>query len=226
MKELSLPHLTHFPASPADLRAFNRAQDKPASGYPTILALHGRGSNERDLIGLVPYLSQKFMWISPRGPHKLGTDAYEWYRVKVIGKPDPDEVASAIGKIDHFVDEILSAYPIDPKKLFLLGFSQGSILSMCYVLGRPFKAAGVIAQSGYVPPAVQLNIDETNIKDKPFIMTHGIQDTMIPVDWARTSRDLLQNLGIYLSYYEFNMGHNVSEESLAAINTWLEKQLR
>jgi len=213
--QLSLHHLTQFPASPSA---------EADSAYPTILALHGRGSNEHDLIGLAPYLPQNFLWISPRGPHKLGTDAYEWYRVKVIGKPDPDEVALAIEKIDRFVDEILSTYPINPQKLFLLGFSQGSILAMCYALGRPHKTAGVIAQSGYLPPVVQLTINEANIKDKPFIMTHGTQDTMIPVDWARTSRNVLQKLGIYLSYYEFNMGHNISTESLSTISTWLEKQ--
>jgi phospholipase/carboxylesterase len=209
--------LTHFPASPSS---------EADSVYPTILALHGRGSNERDLIGLTEYLPQNLLWISPRGPHKLGIDAYEWYRVKVIGKPDPDEVTSAIEKLDYFVDEILFTYPINPQKLFLLGFSQGSILSMCYALGRPFKTAGVIAQSGYIPQGVQLNIQEANVKDRPFIMTHGVQDSMIPVDWARASRNLLQNLGVYLSYYEFNMGHNVSAESLAVINLWLERQIQ
>ena len=48
---------------------------------------------------------------------------------------------------------------------------------------------------------------------------------MIPVEWGRASRDRLQELGIDLTYHEFQMGHNVSMESLAVISTWLEKQL-
>jgi phospholipase/carboxylesterase len=220
-KQLSLHHLVHYPTpllEPGD-----------SSRYPTILALHGRGSNEQDLIGLAPHLPDGFLWISPRAPHKLGIHSYEWYRVQVIGRPDPEKVASALETIDHFIDEILSEYPIDPQKLFLLGFSQGSLLSMCYALGCPDRIAGVIAQSGYIPntmpETIGWEIKEADVKDKPFILTHGEQDTMIPVDWARTSRDLLQKLGVYLSYYEFQMGHQVSMESLAVISTWLAKQL-
>jgi phospholipase/carboxylesterase len=217
-KQLSLHHLVQFPNSTQELAS--------EILYPTILALHGRGSNEQDLIGLASHLPEGLLWISPRGPHKLGLDSYEWYRVRIIGRPDPEQVASALETIDHFIDEILAAYPIDPQKLFLLGFSQGSLLAMCYALGHPSRVAGVIAQSGYIPSHVDLEINETDVKNTPFILTHGEQDTMIPIDWARTSRDFLQKLGTYLSYYEFQMGHTVSMDSLDIISTWLEKQLR
>jgi len=218
MKELSLPHLTHFPASPAD--------HQPASGYPTILALHGRGSNERDLIGLAPYLPQKFLWISPRGTFTLGSNSYEWFQITQIGKPDPIRLANALQMIDNFIDEIIANYPVDKNKLYLLGFSQGSIVSLSYTLTKPQKIAGVIAQSGYIPHESGLQIDEAGIKNKPFILTHGIQDPLLPVDWARSSRDTLQKLGVNLEYYEFDMAHNINEESLAAVGAWLEKQLQ
>jgi phospholipase/carboxylesterase len=214
---LSLPHQVEFPASAQN--------QEPSSHYPTILALHGRGSNEEDLIGLAPHLPQKFLWISPRAPLLLGPGSYEWYRVRVIGKPDPEQVFSAIETIDHFVDEILATYPINSEKFFLLGFSQGSLLSMCYTLTHPSRVAGVIAQSGYIPNGVDLEIDEAGVKGKPFILTHGEQDTLIPIEWGRASRDRLQELGVDLTYHEFQMGHNVSMKSLAVIYQWLERHL-
>jgi phospholipase/carboxylesterase len=214
---LSLPHQLEFPAP---------AQNREApSRYPTILALHGRGSNEEDLIELARHLPRGLLWISPRAPLLLGPGAYEWYRVRVIGKPDPEQVFSAIETVDHFIDEILAAYPIDPQRLFLLGFSQGSLLSMCYTLTHPGRVAGVIAQSGYIPNGIELEIDEAGLRGKPFLLTHGQQDTMLPVEWARASRDRLQNLGVDLEYHEFTMGHHVSRESLEVIHTWLEKRL-
>jgi phospholipase/carboxylesterase len=155
----------------------------------------------------------------------LGPGSYEWYRVRVIGRPDPDQVLAALETIDHFIDEVLANYPVDPQKLFLLGFSQGSILSMCYTLTHPARIAGVIAQSGYIPNHVDLEIDEAGVKGKPFILTHGDQDTILPVEWDRVSRDRLQQLGVDLEYHEFPMGHNVSMESLAVIYKWLEKHL-
>ncbi len=217
MKQLSLHHLTRFPASHSPT---------VDSVYPTILALHGRGSNEQDLIGLAPYLPQKFLWISPRGTFNLGPDSFEWFQITQIGKPDAIRLANALNTIDTFIDEVVENYPVDKSKLYLLGFSQGSIVSMSYTLTKPQRIAGVIAQSGYIPHESGLQIDEVGIKNKPFILTHGIQDSMLPVDWARRSRDTLQKLEANLEYHEFNMGHQVSEESLTVINAWLEKQIQ
>jgi len=218
MKELSLFHLTHFPAEPAN--------PQPASDYLTILALHGRGSNERDLIGLAPYLPQNFLWISPRGTFTLEPNSFEWFQISQIGKPDPTRLANAIQTLDTFIDEIIANYPVDKSKLYLLGFSQGTIVSLSYTLTKPQKVAGVIAQSGYIPHESGLDFDEAGVKNKPFILTHGIQDPMLPVDWARRSRETLQGLEVDLDYHEFNMAHTISEESLAAINAWLEKQVQ
>jgi len=224
-RQQSLYHLVHFPASAPTLGIDLPTLPDTDHRSPTILALHGRGSNEQDLIGLAPHFPAHLLWISPRAPLLLGPDSYEWYRVKVIGRPDPEQVLSALETIDHFIGEILATYPIDPQKLFLLGFSQGSLLSMCHALTHPAPIAGVIAQSGYIPSHVDLEVNEAKVKHKPFILTHGEQDTLIPVEWGRASRERLQELGVNLTYHEFQMGHNVSMESLAVIAAWLEKQL-
>jgi len=217
-KNLSLHHLVKLPIS-STTHQLNAV-------HPTILALHGRGSNEQDLIGLAPYLSQDLLWISPRGTFELGFNSYEWFQVTQIGKPDPARLANALHSMDHFIDEIIEHYPVDRNKIYLLGFSQGSIVSMSYALTKPHRVAGVIAQSGYIPHESGLQIDEPGVKDRPFLLTHGIQDPMLPVEWARRSRDTLQRLETQLDYHEFNIGHSVSEESLAVIATWIENQLR
>src|SRR5687767_9898033 len=112
-QSLSLPHLVQIPTS--------AERSGTSSLYPTILALHGRGSHEGDLIELAPHLPEGLLWVAPRAPLVLGPNAYEWYRVRVIGKPEPEQVFSAIETVDRFLDEILVDYPIDPHKLFLLG---------------------------------------------------------------------------------------------------------
>ncbi len=219
MASLSLQHVTRFPASAS-------RDPQTDSVYPTILALHGRGSHERDLIGLAPYLPQDILWISPRGTFTLGPGSFEWFQITQIGKPDPTRLANALNVLDTFIDEIIANYPVDKNKLYLLGFSQGSIMSMSYTLTKPQKITGVIAQSGYIPHESGLQIDEVGIKGKSFLLTHGIQDPMLPVDWARRSRDTLQKLGANLEYHEFNMGHQISEESLAVVDNWLRHQLQ
>lgn len=213
----SLHHLIQYPHSVSSPEAGVR--------YPTVLALHGLGSNEQDLIGLAPHLPDRFLWISPRAPLVFGRNSFEWYRVQIVGQADPEQIASALETIDHFIDEILAAYPIDRSRLFLLGFSQGSILSMCYTLQKPGRVAGVVAQSGYIPGQAKLQIDRAGLQTKPFLLTHGEQDTVIPVEWARASRDRLQMLDVDLTYQEFRMGHSVSMDSLEVVSSWLERQL-
>ena len=106
-KQLSLVHLIHFPTS------YNEDSN---SKYPTILALHGRGSNEGDLIGLAPYLPNQLLWISPRGTFDLGPNSYEWFQITQIGKPDPMRLANALETVDHFINEIIEYYPVDKRQ--------------------------------------------------------------------------------------------------------------
>jgi len=216
-KQLSLTHIVQYPTA---------YTEESMSEYPTILALHGRGSNERDLIGLAPYLPSELLWISPRGTFELGPDSYEWFQITQIGKPDPIRLGNALNTIDRFIDEIIDSYPVDKNKFYLLGFSQGSIVSLSYALTKPQRVAGVIIQSGYMPQEAGLKIEEAGLKSKPFILTHGMQDPLLPIDWARRSRDILQKLEVNLEYHEFNIGHNITAESLEVISAWLEKQLK
>lgn len=56
-----------------------------------------------------------------------------------------------------------------------MGFSQGSMMSMSFLLTRHQRIAGVIAQSGYIPQQSGLVVDEAGVKGKPIIMTHGFE---------------------------------------------------
>lgn len=216
-KRLSLVHLVQYPAS---------YKQSSESKFPTIIALHGRGSNERDLIGLAPYLPKEFLWISPRGTVKLGPDAFEWFQLMQVGKPDPGRLANALDTLGRFLDEAIAQYPVDKEKLFLLGFSQGTVVSLSYAVSMPERVTGVVAQSAYLPLQSGLQIDEVGIKEKPIIMTHGIHDAVLPIDWARLSYEKLQVLGAHVAYHEFNMGHEVTAQSLDVIAAWLENQLK
>jgi phospholipase/carboxylesterase len=215
-KQLSLVHLVQYPASYS-----------PAGEgiFPTIVALHGRGSNERDLIGLAPYLPQELLWISPRGAFSLGPDAYEWFQLMQVGRPDPTRLANSLDMLDRFLEEVKQHYPVDAEKLYLLGFSQGTVVSLSYAVSMPERVVGVIAQSAYLPLESGLQIDDVGLRNKPILLTHGIHDPVLPVDWARRSRDKLQELGANVEYHEFNMGHEVTPQSLQVIAAWLEHQL-
>lgn len=216
--DLSIYHLLRFPAG--------YEQNKIKQRFPAIFALHGHGSNERDLLGLSRYFPENLLWVSGRGPVDFGPDAYDWYPVTEFGKPDPIQLENALNRIDNFIAELLRAYPIDPHKLFLMGFSQGSMISMSYLLSRPQRIAGVIAQSGYIPLQSGINVDEAGVKRKPIIMTHGYEDSRMPLEWSQQSGDYLLQHGANVEYHNFHMDHTITPESLNVIKLWFDKQLK
>ncbi len=214
---LSIYHLLRLPAGydPADKE----------TRYPAIFALHGHGSNERDLIGLSEHLQENLLWISGRGPVDFAPGAYDWYPVTEFGRPDPARLEAALKRIDNFVSELLEAYPIDPQQLFLMGFSQGSMISMSFLLTRPHRIKGVIAQSGYVPMQSGLQVNEAGVKGKPVVMTHGYEDSSMPLEWSHQSRDFLLRYGVDVDYHNFHMDHTITTESLAVVRAWLDRQI-
>jgi phospholipase/carboxylesterase len=211
---LSLTHLTRFPT-------------RKAEAHPTVICLHGRGSDEADLIGLAPALDDRLLWISPRAPLDL-MGGYEWYRLEDIGVPNQAAFDAAMEALDRFVAEAVAAYPVDPARLFLLGFSQGSMMSYAFTLTQPGRVAGIVAQSGYLPLSslnARWKVDEAGLMGKPFIITHGVFDPVIPVEWGRQARDSLVRAGAQVEYHEFPMEHMVSEDSLLAIVKWMKRRI-
>jgi phospholipase/carboxylesterase len=99
------------------------------------------------------------------------------------------------------------------------------MISMSFLLKYPQRVRGVIAQSGYIPVDSGLQVDEPNVRGKPVIMTHGLEDSRMPLEWSQQSRDFLLRYGVNVEYHNFHMDHTITDESLAAIKTWLEKQL-
>src|SRR5258706_16395672 len=97
--------------------------------HPTILTLHGRGANAFDLLGLAPYIcGGRFFMICPQAPQEtpIGPDAmgYAWYSMSLGGAPDVEGMLSSQRQLQTFLYECLKSYPIDPKKLLVLGFNQ------------------------------------------------------------------------------------------------------
>ena len=101
-----------------------------AGPHPTILALHGWGANALDLLGLSPHLCRgQFLVLCPQGPLQvpIGPNmvGHGWFPLTSGGPIDVQSVLSARETVRTFLDEALQRYPVDSKKLCVLGFSQG-----------------------------------------------------------------------------------------------------
>ena len=202
-----------------------------AGPHPAILTLHGRGANAFDLLGLAPHLCDgKFSMICPQGPLEMpiGPDAvgYAWFPMSMGGPPDVAAILASQKLLLAFLDQCLQRYPIDARKLAILGFSQGGLMAHSVALAHPERFAALAALSSWLPNELveELSIGE-GVRSLPALVQHGTQDPMIEVDRARDSVQRLRDLKVPLIYREYDMGHEITPRSLSDLSAWLEEKV-
>jgi phospholipase/carboxylesterase len=199
--------------------------------HPTLLTLHGRGASAFDLLSLAPHLCNgKCLMICPQGPLETpigpGSVGYAWYPMSMGGPPDITAILASREKLQHFLDECLKRYPIEARKLVVLGFSQGGVMSYSLALANPERFAALAVLSSWLPQELvtQLAIG-AGVQSLPTLVQHGTQDSMIEVGRARDSVERLRELPVALTYREYEMGHEIRPRSLGDLSAWLEEKL-
>ncbi|MDE3057234.1 MAG: alpha/beta hydrolase [Bacteroidota bacterium] len=197
-----------------------------AKQSPALILLHGRGADENDLLGLAPELDERLMLFSVRAPYPFPFGGFAWFDLDEQGNADPKMFMESYNRLFAFLDEITTTHAIDTKKIFLMGFSMGTIMAYAMALTKPERFAGVIVQSGFLREIPELELKWNELQHCPFIITHGIQDTIIPVTWAQKTRDMFAaRSNAEVVYKEYQMGHQISDASVASVMEWLEKKL-
>jgi phospholipase/carboxylesterase len=193
---------------------------------PLLLLLHGYGSNEEDLFSFATELPDHYYIISARAPYDLLYGSYAWYAINFDADQnkfsDNEQAKISRDLIASFIDELLANYPIDATKVSLIGFSQGSILSYAVALSYPEKIEKVVAMSGYLNlEIVAEDYLKNNFNNLKIFASHGTVDQVIPVEWARKTPAILENLGIQILYKEYPIGHGVSPQNFYDFKNWL-----
>ena len=201
--------------------------------HPTILTLHGWGANAFDLLGLAPYLcGGRFLVICPQGPLKIeipvgvGSVGYGWFPITTGGPLDLPAVISARERLREFLDTALARYPIDRRKLVVLGFSQGGVMAYSLALSEPERFAALVAISSWLPPALlEILPDSPASEQLPTLIQHGSHDELVDVGRARQSVETLRSVRIPVTYREYEIGHEISAKSLTDLSAWLQEKV-
>ena len=205
-----------------------RKPEQETENPPVLILLHGYGSNEQDLFSFAEELPKELLIISAQAPYEMGYGGYAWYAINfdnVNGKfSDLKQAKTSIDAIASFVDEIKIKYNTKPNKTFLLGFSQGAILSYSLSFIYPNKVNHVIALSGYINNEMIPKKTSDKIKTD-YYCSHGTVDQVLPVDWARKSKPFLDNLNLQNHYSEYNVGHGVAPQNFYSFKSWIEARL-
>ncbi len=202
-----------------------------------VIWLHGLGDSGAGFAPVVPMLGlpqdHAVRFIFPHAPEQAvtingGAVMRSWYDIKsmnLLERADLDGVKQSELKVKRLIESQMDA-GIKSENIVLAGFSQGGVLSLFTGLRLPYKLAGIMALSCYLPAGDKLpeGINEVN-KDTPVLQHHGEQDPVVPLDAGKMANIALLNAGYSAEWKSFQMPHSVLPQQLAEIGHWLSKQL-
>jgi phospholipase/carboxylesterase len=205
--------------------------ERPAGGEPEGLLVlhHGRGTDERDLLGLADALDRerRLRVVTPRGPLQLpGSPGYHWYLVPRVGYPDRDSFEAARAALAALHDRLWEETGVGPERTVLGGFSMGAVMSYAMGLGADRPApAGILAFSGFVPVVEGWEPSLGDRRGTRAFVAHGRRDPIMEIEFARRARTLLEAGGLAVEYHESDVAHQIDPAHLAAATTWLGETL-
>lgn len=206
-------------------------QERAASGEAEGLLVlhHGRGSDERDLLGLADLLDpeRRLRVVTPRAPLTLpGSPGYHWYVVPRVGYPDRETFEAARAALADLHDRLWEEAGVGPERTVLAGFSMGAVMSFAMGLGgdRP-HVAGILAFSGFIPTVDSWQPSFEDRERTPVFISHGRRDPVIGIEFAQRGRELLEVNGLDVTYRESDLGHQIDPAHLREAATWLGEAL-
>lgn len=193
-----------------------------------LLLLHGYGSNEADLFSFATELPEEFFIISAQAPRPIPYGGFAWYDINFMDAKkfnNIDQAKNSIELIRKFIGECIKKFNLNEEEVWLAGFSQGAILSYALTLQQQQNIKRVFCLSGYPAPDIIGDKFQQEYEDLAFFISHGTEDAVIPVEWARNGEILLNQLGIENVYKEYRTGHGLVPQNFYDMLEWIESKL-
>lgn len=214
-------------------RALSGPRLPPARGNATHLVVlcHGYGADGNDLIGLAPHWQRVMPTVAfaaPNAPEPCAgaPTGFQWF---AISRMSPTEmlrgVESASGLLNAFLDAELRRLELPPERLALVGFSQGTMMSLHTGLKRTVKPAAIVGYSGMMPGVETLS--QVPADTPPILLVHGDADQMIPADAMFVSATALGRAGAQVQWHlSLGVGHGIDPTGLELGGNFLLQAFR
>lgn len=199
-----------------------------------VVFLHGYGANGVNLLdlayefrGVLP----EAHFISPNGvqPWEGGfPDAYQWFSLQSgLNGLDLDSKAQDIKNsnkiLESFIDHQLERFNLKPENLFIIGFSQGALMSIYQGLIKHTKPAGIIAFSGKL--VLPESIGEKTLSKPEICLIHGEKDPIVPFsNFLEAKKTLEQQQITFESHAIPNLEHSIDMNGIRAAKNFIKKQ--
>ena len=183
----------------SELRTYTHG---PASGNaPTslVIFLHGLGANGQDLLGLAYEFKTALpdtVFVSPDAPFHcdMAPMGYQWFSLQ---EWTPEAILKGVQDaapiLMDFIDSQSRKYNIPHDKIALVGFSQGTMMSLYAGPRLQQQIAGIVGYSGAF--IEEEGTDMAALRKPPVLLIHGMADMVVPVSAYYHAKDKLENAG-------------------------------
>jgi phospholipase/carboxylesterase len=205
----------------------------PASGGKPrrlVILLHGLGADGNDLIGLAPYWARLLPdaeFLSPNAPFPcdMAPYGYQWFSSQ---DRNPEAVLGGVRAaapiLDAFIEEALEERGLGSGELALVGFSQGTMMSLFVGLRRAEPVAGIVGFSGRLL-APELLASELRSRP-PVLLVHGTEDPLVPYSSLAAAETTLKAAGVPVeTVTSVGIGHSIDDQGLRRGGQFLKKVL-
>lgn len=217
-------------------RVLNTLRKEPTSGETrsVVVLLHGYGANGQDLIGLADPLSEHLpdtLFLAPDAPETIPgmPMGLQWFPIPWIDGSSEEEsergMMSAVEDLNAFLDAMMVDEDVLPEQVVLLGFSQGTMMSLHVAPRREDELAGVVGFSGRLL-SPDLLADET-VSRPAILLIHGDQDDVVPVQSLPEAAQALQEAGFQDVYAHIMKGtaHGIAPDGLSVALAFMRDKL-
>lgn len=207
----------------------------------SVIVLHGLGADGRDFVPIVQELELGAVgpvrFVFPSAPVRPvtingGYAMRAWYDIfppaTLHGEMRREDSAGLLDSqvlVQALIDrEVARGVPAE--RIVLMGFSQGSAMTLLTGLRAPQRLAGLAALSGYLPlaPSTADERSEAN-RNVPIFLAHGRHDGVVVLARGLATRDALLALDYPVEWHDYPIEHTVSAQEVADLNDWLLRVL-
>ncbi|MGB0498043.1 MAG: alpha/beta hydrolase [Rubricella sp.] len=197
-----------------------------------VILLHGYGADGADLIGLADPLSRYLphsMFLAPNAPERCANNpfGFQWFPIPWMdGSSEEQMTQSFLQSVDilnTYLDEVAEESGIAPEDTILMGFSQGTMMSLHVAPRRARPVAGIVGFSGRLlaPEA----IGEVQVKP-PILLVHGDADPVVPYESMEDAAKVLSGAGFSVATHTSpGTPHGIAPDGLGRALAFCQEHL-
>ena len=217
-------------------RVLEYGRKAPASGQGRnlVIFLHGYGADGNDLLGLaeplMPHMPDT-VFVAPNAPERsvMNPMGFQWFPIPWIDGSAEEQamegMARAVDDLNLFLDTIMEKEGMTPARTMLVGFSQGTMMSLHVAPRRSEAVAGVVGFSGRLL-APETLAEEVRVRP-PVLLIHGDQDDVVPPQSLPEAAEALEAAGWEEVYAHVMQGtaHGIAPDGLSVALAFMREKL-